>query len=234
MWEEESDGFDEAMALGTPPEEITETQSLQPPPLDETLFPQAESFEPSAVVDITETDWSNQSFEFVVDDEELAVPEKPMVAPEVKATAEVVQTVSSVLPPTLQLQREIVSPRQLAQPIPTPELSIPTSKLAAGELVTIRVTLPPHPARLCVKLWIQDRQSRSLLDGPRWLMDLIPDRTGEQEALTQLTVPFGSVEIRFEAIAVDIDSQRESRKVAVDCVVVPSGLPSFSLDEFEM
>jgi hypothetical protein len=65
-------------------------------------------------------------------------------------------------------------------------------------------------------------------------MDLIPDRTGEQEALTQLTVPFGSVEIRFEAIAVDIDSQRESRKVAVDCVVVPSGLPSFSLDEFEM
>ncbi|MEP0778065.1 hypothetical protein NDI39_10605 [Microcoleus sp. ZQ-A2] len=234
MWEEESDGFDEAMALGTPPEEITETQSLQPPPLDETLFPQAESFEPSAVVDITETDWSHQSFEFVVDDEELAVPEKPMVAPEVKATAEVVQTVSSVLPPTLQLQREIVSPRQLAQPIPTPELSIPTSKLAAGELVTIRVTLPPHPARLCVKLWIQDRQSRSLLDGPRWLMDLIPDRTGEQEALTQLTVPFGSVEIRFEAIAVDIDSQRESRKVAVDCVVVPSGLPSFSLDQFEM
>jgi hypothetical protein len=63
-------------------------------------------------------------------------------------------------------------------------------------------------------------------------MDLIPDRSGELEALTQLTVPFGSAEIRFEAIAIDIDSQRESHKVAVDCVVVPPDLPNFSLDEF--
>jgi hypothetical protein len=234
MWEEESDEFDEAIALDTSPEGIIDTDSLQPPPSDESFFPEAEIFDQSSVVDITETDWSTQSFEFVVDDEDLPAPEKPIVTPEVKVKTEAVQTVSSAVPPTAQLQREIVSPRQLALPIPAPELSIPTSKLAAGELVTIRVTLPPHPARLCVKLWIQDRQSRSLLDGPRWLMDLIPDRTGEQEALTQLTVPFGSVEIRFEAIAVDIDSQRESRKVAVDCVVVPSDLPNFSLDEFEI
>lgn len=234
MWEEGTDDFDAAMALGTDQEGITDSESLQPPPLEEGFFPEGEIFEPSAVVDITDTDWSTQSFEFVVDDEDLAVPETPMVTPEVKATTEAVQTVSSAVLPTPQLQREMVSPRQLTQPIPAPELSIPTSKLAAGELVTLRVTLPPHPARLCVKLWVQDRQSRTLLDGPRWLMDLIPDRTGEQEALTQLTVPFGSVEIRFEAIAVDIDSQRESRKVAVDCVVVPSDLSNFSLDEFEI
>jgi hypothetical protein len=234
IWEEGSDEFDAAIALGDAPEGINDTESLQPPPLDESFFPEAETFDPSGVVDITDTDWSTQSFEFVVDDEEIAVPEQPMVTPEVKVTPEAVETVSSPVSPTPQPQREIVSPRQLALPIPAPELSIPTSKLAAGELVTLRVTLPPHPARLCVKLWVQDRQSRSLLDGPRWLMDLIPDRTGEQEALTQLTVPFGSVEIRFEAIAVDIDSQRESRKVAVDCVVVPSDLPNFSLDEFEM
>lgn len=236
MWEEESDEFDAAMALGATPEGINETESLQPPPLDKSFFPEAEIFEPSALVDITDTDWATQSFEFVVDDEEVVVPEQPMVTPEVKVTPETVEkvSVSSPVPPTPQPQREIISPRQLALPIPAPELSIPTSKLAAGELVTLRVTLPPHPARLCVKLWVQDRQSRSLLDGPRWLMDLIPDRTGEQEALTQLTVPFGSVEIRFEAIAVDIDSQRESRKVAVDCVVVPSDLSNFSLDEFEI
>ncbi|HEY9831484.1 MAG TPA: hypothetical protein V6D26_12950 [Stenomitos sp.] len=234
MWAEESDELDEAMALGNTPEEMAESDSLQPPPLDESFFPEAELLDHSAVVDITDTDWSTQSFEFVVDDEEPEVPEKPIVTSEDKVTTETVQPVSSAMPPTPQLQRESFSPRPLALPIPAPELSIPTSKLAAGELVTLRVTLPPHPARLCVKLWIQDRQSRSLLDGPRWLMDLIPDRTGEQEALTQLTVPFGSVEIRFEAIAVDIDSQRESRKVAVDCVVVPSDLPNFSLDEFEM
>ncbi|AFZ16020.1 hypothetical protein [Allocoleopsis franciscana] len=234
IWEEGSDEFDAPMALGSPPEGMTEAESLQPPSLDESFFPKTEIFEPSAAVDITDTDWSTQSNEFVVDDEDLAVPETPMVTPEVKVKTETIETVSAPVPLTPQLQQEIFSPRQLALPIPAPELSIPTSKLAAGELVTLRVTLPPHPARLCVKLWVQDRQSRSLLDGPRWLMDLIPDRTGEQEALTQLTVPFGSVEIRFEAIAVDIDSQRESRKVAVDCVVVPSNLSDFSLDEFEL
>jgi hypothetical protein len=51
--------------------------------------------------------------------------------------------------------------------------------------------------------------------------------------MTQLIIPFGSVEIRFEAIAVDLNSQRESHKVSLDCVVVPPDLPDFSLDEFE-
>jgi hypothetical protein len=51
--------------------------------------------------------------------------------------------------------------------------------------------------------------------------------------MTQLTIPFGSAEIRFEAIAVDIYSQRESHKVMVDCVVVPPDLPNISLDDFE-
>jgi hypothetical protein len=72
-----------------------------------------------------------------------------------------------------------------------------------------------------------------LLDGPRWLVDFLPDGSGDLEALTQLIVPLGSVEIRFEAIAVDIYTQRESHKVTVDCVVIPPDLPSLSLDEFE-
>jgi hypothetical protein len=123
-------------------------------------------------------------------------------------------------------------PRESEKPLPEPKLLVPANELAAGETVTVRVQLPPHPVRLYVKLWVQDRQSRSLLDGPRWLVDFIPDRSGEQEALTQLLVPFGSAEIRFEAIAVDVDTQRESRKVSVDCVVVPPDLQDFSLDEF--
>jgi hypothetical protein len=64
-------------------------------------------------------------------------------------------------------------------------------------------------------------------------MDLLPDGSGNLEAMTQLTIPFGSAEIRFEAIAVDIYSQRESHKVMVDCVVVPPDLPNISLDDFE-
>jgi len=131
-------------------------------------------------------------------------------------------------------EAETIDPRQLDLPVPAPTLSLPTSELAAGEPVTVRIKLPPHPARLYVKLWVQDRQSRALLDGPRSLVDFIPDDAGELEALTQLIVPFGSVEIRFEAITVDIFSQRESRKVGFDCVVVHDDLSddtSLSLDD---
>lgn len=230
MWAEEREDFDNEIL-------DTDTEQLQPPFVEESTDSEEAVLDESSLVDIGEIDWAAQEFVVDEDDEEPPVLEKPEASPKVFQT-EPPQPQAQPEPqpepqPRVQLQREILLQRQLARPIPAPELSIPTNELAAGEPVTIRVTLPPHPARLCVKLWVQDRQSRSLLDGPRWLMDLIPDRTGEQEALTQLTVPFGSVEIRFEAIAVDIDSQRESHKVSVDCVVVPPDLPDFSLDEFD-
>ena len=226
MWAEEREDFDNEIL-------DTDTEQLQPPFVEESTDSEEAVLDESSLVDIGEIDWAAQEFVVDEDDEEPPVLEKPEASPKVFQTEPPQLQAQPEPQPRVQLQREILLQRQLARPIPAPELSIPTNELAAGEPVTIRVTLPPHPARLCVKLWVQDRQSRSLLDGPRWLMDLIPDRTGEQEALTQLTVPFGSVEIRFEAIAVDIDSQRESHKVSVDCVVVPPDLPDFSLDDFD-
>jgi len=254
VWEAESDEIDDAICASQQHFTIadTDTEPLQPPPLEDVTFsePDVEEVEEveekpdePPVAEILEIDWT--SHEFVVDDDDeepLALEEEPL-EPEQQAIPEKAdvkpkasQNVTSVEPPPPPPlpQREIPPPRKIERPIPAPELSIPANELAAGEPVTVRVKLPPHPARLCVKLWVQDRQNRYILDGPRWLMDLIPDRKGEQEALTQLTVPFGSVEIRFEAIAVDIDTQRESHKVAIDCVVVPPDLPNFSLDEFEL
>jgi hypothetical protein len=204
--------------------ETPDTAQLQLPPIPESISPEMEMPEQLPLVDIPNIDWESQ--EIVVEDEDLPEPEQTVVRDD---ASDMISPVQQLKP---QPKSAILYPRQLNLPLPAPELFIPTSELAAGEPVTVRVKLPPHPARLCVKLWVQDRQSRSLLDGPRWLMDLIPDRSGELEALTQLTVPFGSAEIRFEAIAIDIDSQRESHKVAVDCVVVPPDLPNFSLDEF--
>ena len=63
-------------------------------------------------------------------------------------------------------------------------------------------------------------------------MDFVSNASGELEELTQLIVPFGTVEIRFEAIAIDIYSQRESHKVAVDSKVISADLPGISLEEF--
>lgn len=247
IWEEESDDDFSSNVVDT-------DDPLQPPPLEENPFPEEplppveektaleeQGLDQLPWTDIVDLSWASQ--EFVVDDDDLPAPETTVVRREeaAKVTHEELHTpqpqtpsVQPQKPQSPQLRPlEIPQSRQLDLPIPAPELSIPTNELAAGEPVIVRVKLPPHSSRLCVKLWVQDRQSRSLLDGPRWLMDLIPDRTGEQEALTQLTIPFGSMEIRFEAIAVDIDSQRESHKVAVDCIVVPPDMPNLSLDEFE-
>lgn len=215
MWEEESEDFDAAIA---------DTAKLQPPLMMSTASEEELSDQPP-LLDVAKIDWTAQ--EIVVEDEDLPVPEEPEVRNQAFGR------VFSATPLASQSEPRILSPRQLELPLPAPTLFIPTSELATGETVTVRVKLQPHPARLCIKLWVQDRQSRSLLDGPRWLVDLIPDGAGLLEAMTQLTVPFGSVEIRFEAIAVDLDSQRESHKVSVDCVVLPSDLLSLSLDEFD-
>jgi hypothetical protein len=118
-------------------------------------------------------------------------------------------------------------------PIPVPELYLTTGELIAGESVTIRVKLPQSASQICVKLWMNDLQTRTLLDRPCWLLDWLPDGHGAIEATTQLAVPFGSVEIRFAAIAVEMATQRESHKAEIDRVVVPPNLPGVSLDLFD-
>ncbi|MEP0758571.1 hypothetical protein [Coleofasciculus sp. FACHB-T130] len=118
------------------------------------------------------------------------------------------------------------------EPVPEPELVLPEGELIAGQPLAVRLTLRSESPRLYVKLWVHDRQTRSLLDGPRWLVDFIPTGLESLEATTQLTVPFGSVEIRFEAVTVDTYTQRESHKVTVDRIVIPPDLPNWSLDEF--
>jgi hypothetical protein len=214
MWE----GSDE---VGNVPAEVDQ---LQPPNFEEETASEAEELAEPPLVEVEPIDWTAQ--EIVVEDEE-ELTQQPEVKHDASGMAYPTEVVSSEPKP------EPLSPQELESPLPAPVLFVPSTELAAGEPVIIRIKLPPHPTRLCIKLWLQDRQSRSLLDGPRWLVDLLPDGAGNLEAMTQLLIPFGTTEIRFEAIAVDIYSQRESHKVTVDCVVVPPDMPDFSLDDFE-
>ncbi|MGI0488470.1 hypothetical protein ACN4EK_23760 [Pantanalinema rosaneae CENA516] len=119
------------------------------------------------------------------------------------------------------------------EPVPVPILEILADELIAGETVNIRVTLPNLLPRIYVKLWVNDRQTRSLLAGPQWLMDFFPNGFDALEAIIPLTVPQGSVEVRIEAIAVEIQTQRESRKVVLDQAVILDDFPLVSLDEFD-
>ncbi|NJK53875.1 MAG: hypothetical protein HC936_15695 [Leptolyngbyaceae cyanobacterium SU_3_3] len=74
-------------------------------------------------------------------------------------------------------------------PVPTPILELANQELVAGRSLVVRARLPNLLPKFYVKLWINDRQTRTLLDGPRWLVDFSPNGLGDLESSTQLTVP---------------------------------------------
>lgn len=118
-----------------------------------------------------------------------------------------------------------------AEILPTPELDIPEGELTAGQQIRVRVKVPMRQPRLGVKFWVVDLQTRSLVEGPNWLADFYPDAWGNLETSFQITVPFGCLEIRFEAISADISTKQESRKAQINRSVVPPDLPQFSEDD---
>ncbi|HEY9704442.1 MAG TPA: hypothetical protein V6C58_18480, partial [Allocoleopsis sp.] len=114
--------------------------------------------------------------------------------------------------------------------VPRPELIIPEGELVAGETITVYAKIPPYEGRIYIKLWVQDRQTRFVLGPPKTLTEFEMNMIGEWETITELIVPLGSLEARFEAIAIDLYTQQESGKVSIDRVIVPANLPEFTLD----
>lgn len=163
----------------------------------------------------------------------------PNVEPDAHLTASEIVVDDEVLEPKRnKADKDAIDgydPLPKDEPIPTPKLEvIPNTELSSGQKVRVRVTLPYGLPRLGVKLWIQDRQTRSLLEDPRWVSDFAPNGWGQVEATTQVTVPFGCLEIRFEAIATELKTKRESHKVTIDRTVIPPDLPMMQMeDEFE-
>ncbi|NEU75656.1 hypothetical protein PI95_024615 [Hassallia byssoidea VB512170] len=116
-------------------------------------------------------------------------------------------------------------------PLPIPQLHVPEGELIAGKSVRVRVHLPYVREQMAVKLWVKDCQTRWLLDGPHLLKNLLPNSLGDLEVMTQLSIPFGCLEIRLEAIAIDMATQQESHKVTITRTVIPPDLPTLQLDE---
>ncbi|MFN6495623.1 MAG: hypothetical protein RMX65_000955 [Nostoc sp. DedQUE01] len=117
------------------------------------------------------------------------------------------------------------------EPLPIPQLHVPEGELIAGKSVIVRVVMPEVPRQVAIKLWVEDCQTRWLLDGPHLLTNLIPNTSGGLEVMTQLNIPFGCLEIRLEAIALDRTTQQESHKVTIVRTVIPPDLPNLELDE---
>ncbi|MGK7926266.1 MAG: hypothetical protein AB4290_13660 [Spirulina sp.] len=151
---------------------------------------------------------------------EMAISDiQPIFSPH--KTGNLITKKQSIVPP--QLREQI--------PVPTPILDVPDGELSGGELVLIRVRFPSYPGSIYVKLWVQDRETRQLLDGPRAFVDFTGNDAGELETLTQLIVPVGSLSIRIEAIAIDVETQKESHKAICDRTVIP---PEFQQKSLEM
>ncbi|BAZ84243.1 hypothetical protein [Dolichospermum compactum] len=119
----------------------------------------------------------------------------------------------------------------MMESLPTPQLSLAEGELIAGTSVMVRVKIPEVSSAVAVKLWVEDYQTRSLLDGPHILSDLRSNPWGEEETAIYLKVPFGCLEIRLSAIALDQTTQQESDKFTIIKTVIPPNLPTIEMDE---
>ncbi|MER3432724.1 MAG: hypothetical protein C4288_04660 [Leptolyngbya sp. ERB_1_1] len=119
------------------------------------------------------------------------------------------------------------------EPVPAPVVTIAESELIRGKNAVVRIKLPDILPKIYVKLWVNDRQNRTMIEPSRWVIDFKPDGHGKLEATTALKVPFESVEIQIEAISVEVMTNRESHKVTVDRRVIPEELPDLWLDNFD-
>jgi hypothetical protein len=119
---------------------------------------------------------------------------------------------------------------QKLEELPTPELYVHQGELISGKSLNVRVRLPEGNSHLAVKLWVEDCQTRHLLDGPHLLTNLTPNKNQQLEIITKLNVPFGCLEIRLEAVAINRSTQQESHKFTIQRTVIPPDLPNIQLD----
>ncbi len=161
-------------------------------------------------------DWEEQ--EIVLEDEPEDEETKPVSILESEDNADPAST-GLVLPEN--------------EPVPTPQLQLPPGELTAGRPVKLVVRLPELAPRIYVKLWVHDRQTRTMLDGPHWITDFWATGMGDMEATMQLLIPYGAVELELDAIAVEMQTQREGRKVTISASVAPPTPPSLPLNDAE-
>lgn len=213
-----------------------ESSDMEPPPSwDTAALPPEPSFPPLTDSDrfssrLTEIAHNNDLSEWMAIEAER--PDNPFALTESEndlspwEASEIVVDDEPPVPPSLSPETEVPAKER---PVPTPELLVPKMNLWVGRPVLVRVRLPQTSDRIYVKLWIHDRQNQALLDGPRWLTDFFPVEAGTVESIVQLTIPRGGLELQFEAIAVDVETERESYKVAVSRRVSPPGMPTLPL-----
>lgn len=158
---------------------------------------------------------STEAQEFVIFEESSPPP------PQVSTKATTTEAETTALTPYILPEDDLV---------PMPVLELPRNEILAGRLVKVRVQLPELMPRIYVKIWVYDRQTYLILDGPHWITEFKPNGLGKIQATVELEIPYGCMEVEFEAIAVEMQTQRESHKVTVHRQVLPPAGPTLPLN----
>ena len=209
------------------------TPEEAPPPLEmeapETEEPEAADAIPDPWFDGPSEEELTAHEIVVYDLEELEPPPPVTPQPPVPSPAVVPEPIARPAP-------QPPSPPNLEDEIPVSmhAIRIPDGDFVAGQTVEMTVQFAPTPLRTYIKFWLSDRQTRTLLDGPHWLVDFTPNGLGQMECQTQFAVPYGCLELQLEATAVEMATQRESPKVTLNREVIPPDAPALSLDEFDL
>lgn len=143
----------------------------------------------------------------------------------------IASTLSETAQTIRNLQESSPQPLSEQEPVPIPELIVPMGEIVSGTPMIVTVRLPAIAPKFFVKFWIKDLQTRTIIDGPRWLLDFsVVPNTEFIETRTNISIPLSSVDVAFEAIAIEAQTQRESHKVRVTRAVTP---PNLAQDIYE-
>ncbi|MGD1807912.1 hypothetical protein ACP6PL_21100 [Dapis sp. BLCC M126] len=169
-----------------------------------------------------EINWEAQ--EFVVEDEQL----EEILPNQEKQWNFGLDNISQEQDESISTQTYILPDEEL---VPVPDLEVLAKDVIAGRAVKVRVELPEGLPRIYVKIWVYDRQAQTIVSGPRWLTDFIPNGMGQLEVITELDIAYGCLEVKFEAIAAEVQTNRESHKAVIERLVVPPPPPKLPFDD---
>jgi hypothetical protein len=159
--------------------------------------------------------------------EEIVVDDEPLESPGAFFPRR--KNIKGIQPETTAANQPISYVLPEDQQVPDPQIEVLSTEIIAGRLVKLRVRLPDGLPRIYVKVWLFDRQTRTVVDGPRWLTEFSPNGFDQIETTVDLEIPYSSLEVLFEAIAVEMQTQRESNKITIEGSVNPHPGPSLPL-----
>lgn len=193
---------------------------------------------PTGVTNVTHTESSENLSEQDTAESQLPLPEIIYQQPE-SSTSDAVYEIlaaSKVIDRSTANNNSGVWPTLgTNEPVPLPILEIPQGEAVSGVTFPILIKLPAIAPKLFVKFWVKDCQTRHIIDGPRWLVDFQTESdTNFMMARTPITLPLGTMEVAFEAIAVEMQTQRESRKTSTTRSVTLPNLVQENDVDFEL